>query len=187
MLFRSVVTKDGVTVAKEIEDKDPFRNVGVEMIKEASSKVNDLAGDGTTTVTVLAQAITAVGFKNVTAGANPISLKRGLDKGVEAVIAELSKMAKKISGKEEISQVATISTNNDKELGEMIGGVFEKIGKDGVLTVEEAKGFNDEVEYTEGMEFDNGYVSAYFVNDAETLETVMDNPYILLRDRKSVV
>lgn len=179
-----VVTKDGVTVAKEIEDKDPFRNVGVEMIKEASSKVNDLAGDGTTTVTVLAQAITAVGFKNVTAGANPISLKRGLDKGVEAVIAELSKMAKKISGKEEISQVATISTNNDKELGEMIGGVFEKIGKDGVLTVEEAKGFNDEVEYTEGMEFDNGYVSAYFVNDAETLETVMDNPYIFITDKK---
>lgn len=179
-----VVTKDGVTVAKEIEDKDPFKNVGVEMIKEASSKVNDLAGDGTTTVTVLAQAITAAGFKNVTAGANPISLKRGLDKGAEAVVAELSKMAKKISSKEEISQVATISTNNDKELGEMIGGVFEKIGKDGVLTVEEAKGFNDEVEYTEGMEFDNGYVSAYFVNDAESLETVMDNPYIFITDKK---
>ncbi len=179
-----VVTKDGVTVAKEIEDKDPFRNVGVEMIKEASSKVNDSAGDGTTTVTVLAQAIASVGFKNVSAGANPISLKRGLDKGTDSITKELSKMAKKISSKEEISQVATISTNNDKELGDMIGGVFEKVGKDGVITVEEAKGFNDEVEYTEGMEFDSGYVSAYFVNSPETLDTVMDNPYIFITDKK---
>ncbi|MGI5898101.1 MAG: chaperonin GroEL [Candidatus Dojkabacteria bacterium] len=179
-----VVTKDGVTVAKEIEEKDPFKNVGVEMIKEASSKVNDSAGDGTTTVTVLAQAIASVGFKNVSAGANPISLKRGLDKGTESITKELSKMSKPISSKEEISQVATISTNNDKELGDMIGGVFEKVGKDGVITVEEAKGFNDEVEYTEGMEFDSGYVSAYFVNNPETLETVMDNPYILITDKK---
>ncbi|HOV34419.1 MAG TPA: chaperonin GroEL [Candidatus Dojkabacteria bacterium] len=179
-----VITKDGVTVAKEIEDKDPFRNVGVEMIKEASNKVNDLAGDGTTTVTVLAQAIAAAGFKNVAAGANPISLKRGLDKGTEEIVKELSKMAKKISGKEEISQVATISTNNEKELGDMIGGVFEKVGKDGVITVEEAKGFNDEVEYTEGMEFENGYVSAYFINSPETLETIMDNPYIFITDKK---
>jgi chaperonin GroEL len=179
-----VITKDGVTVAKEIEDKDPFKNVGVEMIKEASNKVNDLAGDGTTTVTVLAQAIAAAGFKNVAAGANPISLKRGLDKGTEEIVKELSKMAKKISGKEEISQVATISTNNEKELGDMIGGVFEKVGKDGVITVEEAKGFNDEVEYTEGMEFENGYVSAYFINSPETLETIMDNPYIFITDKK---
>ncbi len=179
-----IVTKDGVTVAKEIEEKDPFKNVGVEMIKEASSKVNDLAGDGTTTVTVLAQAIVSSGFKNVAAGANPISLKRGLDKGTELILAELSKKAKKIAGKEEISQVATISTNNDKELGDMIGGIFEKVGKDGVITVEEAKGFDDEVEYTEGMEFDNGYVSAYFVNNSETLETVMDNPYIFITDKK---
>ncbi len=179
-----VVTKDGVTVAKEIEDKDPFKNVGVEMIKEASSRVNDLAGDGTTTVTVLAQAIASVGFKNVSAGANPIALKRGLDKGTELVLAELSKKAKKISEKEEISQVATISTNNDKELGEMIGGVFDKVGKDGVITVEEAKGFDDEVEYTEGMEFDNGYVSAYFVNSPETLEAVMENPYVFITDKK---
>lgn len=178
------ITKDGVTVAKEIEAKDPFRNVGVEMIKEASNRVNDLAGDGTTTVTVLAQAIANVGFKNVTAGANPISLKRGLDKGAELVSNELLKKAKKISSKEEIAQVATITTNNDKELGDMIGGVFEKVGKDGVITVEEAKGFNDEVEYTEGMEFDNGYVSAYFVNDAETQETSMDNPYIFITDKK---
>ena len=179
-----LVTKDGVTVAKEIEDKDPFKNVGVEMIKEASNRVNELAGDGTTTVTVLAQAIATAGFKNVAAGANPISLKRGLDKGVDVVLEELSKKSKKISTKEEISQVATISTNNDKELGDMIGGVFDKVGRDGVITVEEAKGFKDEVEYTEGMEFDNGYVSPYFVNNAETLETVMENPYIFITDKK---
>lgn len=179
-----VVTKDGVTVAKEIEEKDPFKNVGVEMIKEASSRVNDLAGDGTTTVTVLAQAIANVGFKNVTAGANPISLKRGLDKATDIVLEELSKKAKKISGKEEIAQVATISTNNDPVLGDMIAGVFEKVGKDGVITVEEAKGFKDEVEYTEGMEFDNGYVSPYFVTNAETLEAVMDNPYVFITDKK---
>jgi len=179
-----VVTKDGVTVAKEIEDKDPFKNVGVEMIKEASNKVNDVAGDGTTTVTVLAQAIASAGFKNVAAGSNPISLKRGLDKGTELIINELERTATKITSKEEISQVSTISANNDKELGDMIGGVFERVGKDGVITVEEAKGFKDEVEYTEGMEFDNGYVSAYFVNNAETLETVMDNPYIFITDKK---
>ena len=179
-----IITKDGVTVAKEIEDRDPFKNVGVEMIKEASSKVNDLAGDGTTTVAVLAQAIANLGFRNVSAGSNPIAVKRGVDKGVEMIVKELEKKAKKISGLEEISQVATISANNDKELGDMIGGVFEKVGKDGVITVEEAKGFDDEVEYTEGMEFDNGYVSAYFVNSAETLETVMDNPYIFITDKK---
>ena len=159
-----VVTKDGVTVAKEIEHKDPFKNVGVEMIKEASSKVNDTAGDGTTTVAVLAQAIATAGFRNVTAGSNPISIKRGLDKGVDAIVKELARTAKKISSKEEVAQVATISSNNDKELGEMIGEVFDKVGKDGVITVEEAKGFVDEVEYTEGMEFDKGYASAYFVN-----------------------
>jgi chaperonin GroEL len=179
-----VITKDGVTVAKEIEDKDPFKNVGVEMIKEASSKVSDVAGDGTTTVTVLAQAITASGFRNVAAGSNPISLKRGLDKGVEIIVEELKKMSKKITDKEEISQVATISTNNEKELGDMIGGVFEKVGGDGVITVEEAKGFKDEVEYTEGMEFDNGYVSPYFVTNSETLEAVMENPYIFITDKK---
>ena len=179
-----VITKDGVTVAKEISEKDPFKNVGVEMIKEASNRVNDLAGDGTTTVAVLAQAIANAGFRNVSAGANPIAIKRGIDKGVELVEKELKKSAKKISKKEEISQVATISTNNDKELGDMIGGVFDKVGKDGVITVEEAKGFADEVEYTEGMEFDNGYVSAYFVTDRETLEANMENPYIFVTDKK---
>jgi chaperonin GroEL len=179
-----VVTKDGVTVAKEIEEKDPFKNVGVEMIKEAASQVNDVAGDGTTTVTVLAQAIAAAGFRNVAAGSNPISLKRGLDHGVELVVNELKKVSKRISNKEEIAQVATISTNNDKELGDMIGGVFDKVGGEGVITVEEAKGFKDEVEYTEGMEFDNGYVSPYFVTNPETLETVMENPYIFVTDKK---
>lgn len=179
-----VVTKDGVTVAKEIEDKDPFKNVGVEMMKEASRRVNDLAGDGTTTVIVLAQAIANAGFRNVTAGSNPIALKRGLDKGVDIVVAALQKSAKKISGKEEISQVATISSNNDKELGKMIGDVFNKVGKDGVITVEEAKGFLDEIEYTEGMQFDQGYVSSYFITDAETQETVMENPYIFVTDKK---
>ena len=179
-----VITKDGVTVAKEIEDKDAFKNVGVEMIKEAASQVNDVAGDGTTTVTVLAQAIASAGFRNVAAGSNPISLKRGLDHGTNLVVKELKKQAKKISTKEEISQVATISTNNDKELGEMVGGVFDKVGGEGVITVEEAKGFDDEVEYTEGMEFDNGYVSPYFVTNAETLETVMENPYIFITDKK---
>jgi chaperonin GroEL len=154
------------------------------MLKEAARKVNDTAGDGTTTVTVLAQAIANAGFKNVTAGANPISLKRGLDKAVDIVVEELVKSSKKIKTQEEISQVATISSNNDKELGDMIGKVFEKIGKDGVITVEEAKGFDDEVEYTEGMQFDQGYVSAYFVTDPETLEAVMDNPYIFVTDKK---
>lgn len=179
-----VVTKDGVTVAKEIEDKDPFKNVGVEMIKEAASQVNDVAGDGTTTVTVLAQAIASAGFRNVAAGSNPISLKRGLDHGAELIVKELERTSKKISNKEEIAQVATISTNNDKELGDMIGGVFDKVGREGVITVEEAKGFKDEVEYTEGMEFDNGYVSPYFVTNSETLETVMENPYIFVTDKK---
>lgn len=179
-----VVTKDGVTVAKEIEDKDPFKNVGVEMIKEAAKKVNDLAGDGTTTVTVLAQAIANSGFRNVAAGSNPIALKRGLDKAVDMVVDELVNSSKEIKNQEEISQVATISSNNDKELGDMIGKVFEKVGKDGVVTVEEAKGFDDEVEYTEGMQFDQGYVSAYFVTDSETLESVMDNPYIFVTDKK---
>ena len=179
-----VITKDGVTVAKEIELEDSFENVGVEMIKEAANRTNDMAGDGTTTVAVIAQAIANAGFRNVTAGANPISLKRGLDKGVDIVVKELIKSAKKINGKEEISQIATISANNDKELGDMIGDVFDKIGKDGVVTVEEAKGFEDEVAYTEGMQFDKGYVSPYFVNDQDTLEAIMENPYILVTDKK---
>ncbi|MFA7628376.1 MAG: chaperonin GroEL, partial [Candidatus Dojkabacteria bacterium] len=179
-----VVTKDGVTVAKEIEDKDPFKNVGVEMIKEAASNVSEVAGDGTTTVTVLAQAIVSAGFRNVAAGSNPISLKRGLDHGAELVVRELKKASKKISNREELAQVSTISTNNDKELGEIIVEALDKVGVEGVITVEEGKSFKDEIEHTEGMEFDNGYVSPYFVTNSETLETVMENPYIFVTDKK---
>lgn len=179
-----VITKDGVTVAKEIDLEDPFMNVGAEMIKEAASKTADIAGDGTTTATVLAQAIASAGLRNVTAGANPIALKRGIDKGVEAVVVYLQKNARQISSKEEIAQVATISANNDKELGNLIATVFDKVGKDGVITIEEAQGFDDEVVYTEGMEFDRGYVSPYFVTNAETLEAQLDNPYILITDKK---
>ncbi|MCA9376831.1 chaperonin GroEL [Candidatus Nomurabacteria bacterium] len=178
------VTKDGVTVAKEIELSDPYANIGVEMIKEAASKTADNAGDGTTTATVIAQAIAREGLRVVAAGSNPIALKRGIDKGVEEVVKHLLGNAKKISTKEEIAQAATISANNDAHLGELIASVFDKVGKDGVITVEEAKGFVDEVEYTEGMQFDRGYVSPYFVTDAESLEAVMDNPYILITDKK---
>lgn len=178
------ITKDGVTVAKEIELEDPFMNVGAEMIKSAADKTNTLAGDGTTTATVLAQAMTTLGLRYVSAGGNPIAIKRGVDKGVEAVVEHLKKSAKQISSKDEIAQVATISANNDKTLGDMIAEVFDKIGKDGVLTVEEAKGFEDEIEYTTGYQFDRGYVSAYFVNNNESLEAVMDNPYIFITDKK---
>lgn len=178
------ITKDGVTVAKEIELEDPFMNVGAEMIKSAADKTNTLAGDGTTTATVLAQAMTTLGLRYVSAGGNPIAIKRGIDKGVEAVVEHLKKSAKQISSKDEIAQVATISANNDKALGDMIAEVFDKIGKDGVLTVEEAKGFEDEIEYTSGYQFDRGYVSAYFVNNSESLEAVMENPYIFITDKK---
>lgn len=178
------VTKDGVTVAKEIELSDAFENIGVQLIKEAASKTADKAGDGTTTATVLAQAVSREGLRMVAAGANPIALKRGMDKGVEEVLKYLEKDAKKISTKEEIAQAATISANNDSHLGELIAQVFDKVGKDGVITVEEAKGFEDEVEYTEGMQFDRGYVSPYFVNDPENLQVVMDNPYIFITDKK---
>lgn len=179
-----IITKDGVTVAKEIELEDPFMNVGAEMIKGAADKTNNLAGDGTTTATVIAQAMANLGLRNVSAGGNPIAIKRGIDKGVEAIVEYLKKNAKKISKKDQIAQVATISANNDASLGNMIAEVFDKIGKDGVLTVEEAKGFLDEVIYTTGYQFDRGYVSAYFVNDAENQETTMDNPYILITDKK---
>lgn len=179
-----VVTKDGVTVAKEIELKDPYEAVGAEMVKMAASKANDVAGDGTTTATVLAQAIANDGLRNVTAGANPIALKRGIDKGVQVIIESMSKKAKKITTSEEIKQIATISANNDVELGETIANIFDKVGKDGVITVDDAKGFETEVLYTEGMEFDRGYVSPYFVTNAETLETVHENPYILITDMK---
>lgn len=179
-----VVTKDGVTVAKEIELEDPFMHIGAEMIKEAASKTADMAGDGTTTATVLAQAICTEGLRNVTAGANPIALKRGIDKGVDAIVKNLQKRAKKISSKEEIAQVATLSSNNDEKLGNLIADVFEKVGKDGVITIEEAQGFEDEIVYTEGMEFDRGYLSPYFVTNTETLEAELENPYIFITDKK---
>ncbi|HRI06096.1 MAG TPA: chaperonin GroEL [Candidatus Dojkabacteria bacterium] len=179
-----VVTKDGVTVANEIELADPFMNLGAQMIKGAADNTNKLAGDGTTTATVLAQAIAGLGLRNVAAGANPIAVKRGIDKGVEAVVEDLKKTAKTISTKEEIANVATISANNDATLGKMIAEVFDEIGKDGVLTIEQANGFDDEIEYTQGYQFDRGYVSAYFVTNSESLEAVMENPYILITDKK---
>ena len=179
-----VITKDGVTVAKEIELDEPVQKIGAEMIKEAASNTADIAGDGTTTATVLAQSIASHGLKNVTAGANPIALKRGIDKGVDAVVKHIESRAKQISTKEEIAQVATISTNNDTELGNLIADVFDKVGKDGVITVEEAQGFENEVDYTEGMEFDRGYVSPYFVTNSETLESELENPYIFITDKK---
>ncbi|MCA9375050.1 chaperonin GroEL, partial [Candidatus Dojkabacteria bacterium] len=179
-----VVTKDGVTVAREIESEDPFMNLGVQILRDAATKTADNAGDGTTTATVIAQGVVREGLRNVTAGANPTSLKRGIDKGVEEVVAYLKKNAKQISSKEEIQQVATISANNDPALGELISNVFDKVGKDGVVTVEEASGFYDEIEYTKGMQFDRGYVSAYFVTNTDTLEAELENPYILVTDKK---
>ena len=178
-----VVTKDGVTVANEIELQDPFMNLGAQMIKSAAELSNKSAGDGTTTATVLAQAITTVGLRNVAAGANPIAVKRGIDKGVEAVLKYLKDNAKTISTKEDIAHVATISANSDAKLGNMIAEVFSKIGKDGVLTIEEAKGFQDEIEYTQGYKFDRGYVSAYFVTNPDTQESVMDSAYIFVTDK----
>ncbi|KKR05555.1 MAG: 60 kDa chaperonin [candidate division WS6 bacterium GW2011_GWF2_39_15] len=179
-----VVTKDGVTVANEIELADPFMNLGAQMIKSAAENTNKLAGDGTTTATVLAQDIVERGLRNVAAGGNPIAIKRGIDKGVDAVVDHLKKSAKQISTKEEIANVATISANNDSALGSMIAEVFDKTGKDGVITIEEARGFEDEIEYTQGYQFDRGYVSAYFVTNSDSLESVMDNPYIFITDKK---
>jgi chaperonin GroEL len=178
------ITKDGVTVAKEIELEDRFENMGAQMVREVASKTSDVAGDGTTTATVLAQAIFREGIKNVTAGANPMALKRGIDKAVEAVIAEIKKLSKPTKGKKEISQVASISANNDKTIGDLIADAMEKVGKDGVITVEEAKGVETTLEVVEGMQFDRGYISPYFVTDPERMEAVIENPYILLHEKK---
>jgi chaperonin GroEL len=178
------VTKDGVTVAKEIELKDPIENMGAQLVKEVASKTADAAGDGTTTATVLAQAIFAHGIKNVAAGANPMDLKRGIDKAVAAVVESLAKQSKNIKGSQEITQVATISSNNDEEIGKMIATAMEKVGKDGVITVEEAKGTETEVKTVEGMQFDRGYLSPYFVTNTEKMEADLDNPYILIYDKK---
>ncbi|MBY0436221.1 MAG: chaperonin GroEL, partial [Cyclobacteriaceae bacterium] len=178
------VTKDGVSVAKEIELKDAIENIGAQLVKEVASKTADAAGDGTTTATVLAQSIYAHGIKNVAAGANPMDLKRGIDKAVEAVVENLQKQSKNIKGSQEITQVATISSNNDVEIGKMIATAMDKVGKDGVITVEEAKGTETEVKTVEGMQFDRGYLSPYFVTNTEKMEADLDSPYILIYDKK---
>src|SRR5690349_2103076 len=178
------VTKDGVTVAKEIELTDPLENMGAQMVKEVATKTSDLAGDGTTTATVLAQAIFREGLKNVTAGANPMAIKRGVDKAVAAITEELKKISVPTSGKKEIAQVGTISANNDTEIGNLIAEAMEKVGKDGVITVEEARGLETDLNTVEGMQFDRGYVSPYFVTDPEKMEAVLDDPYILIHDKK---
>ncbi|MBP2648232.1 MAG: 60 kDa chaperonin [Gemmatimonadetes bacterium] len=178
------VTKDGVTVAKEVELSDPIENMGAQMVKEVATKTSDLAGDGTTTATVLAQAIFREGLKNVTAGANPMELKRGIEKAVDIIVAELKAMSVPSAGKKEIAQVGSISANNDKEIGNLIADAMEKVGKDGVITVEEAKGLETTLETVEGMQFDRGYLSPYFVTDPEKMEAVLDDPYILIHDKK---
>ncbi|MGB5459761.1 MAG: chaperonin GroEL [Eudoraea sp.] len=180
-----IVTKDGVTVAKEIELADALENMGAQMVKEVASKTNDLAGDGTTTATVLAQAIVKEGLKNVAAGANPMDLKRGIDKAVDAIVENLAKQAKKVGdSSEKIKQVATISSNNDETIGELIAQAFGKVGKEGVITVEEAKGTDTYVDVVEGMQFDRGYLSPYFVTDSDKMIASLENPYILLFDKK---
>jgi chaperonin GroEL len=178
------ITKDGISVAKEIELKDPVENLGAQLIKEVASKTADGAGDGTTTATVLAQSIFSAGIKNVAAGANPMDLKRGIDKAIEAVVESLKQNSRKISNSKEIEQVATISANNDNKIGKMIADAMDKVGKDGVITVEEAKGTETEVKVVEGMEFDRGYLSPYFVTNTEKMEAELGNAYILICDKK---
>ncbi|WP_372793112.1 chaperonin GroEL [Lutibacter sp.] len=180
-----VITKDGVTVAKEIELEDPLENMGAQMVKEVASRTNDLAGDGTTTATVLAQAIVKEGLKNVAAGANPLDLKRGIDKAVEAIVKNLREQSQEVGNKsDKIKQVASISSNNDETIGDLIAQAFEKVGKEGVITVEEAKGTSTYVDIVEGMQFDRGYLSPYFVTNADKMLTDLENPYILLFDKK---
>jgi chaperonin GroEL len=177
------VTHDGVTVAKEIELKDPFENMGAQLLKEAATKTNDVAGDGTTTATVLAQSIVHEGLKNVAAGANPMQIKRGLEMATEAVVGCIQSMSTPVADKQEIANIASISAA-DKEIGDLIASVMDKVGKDGVVTVEESKGLDFETEYVEGMQFDRGYISAYFITNVEAMEAVLENPYILLYDKR---
>ena len=178
------ITKDGVSVAREIELGDTVENMGAQLVKEVASKTADEAGDGTTTATVLAYSIFKEGLRNITAGANPIEVKRGMDKAANAIIDELKKIAKEVKDKKEIAQVASISANNDSKIGDLIAEAMDKVGKDGVITVEEAKGIIDELEVVEGMQFDRGYLSPYFITDTEKMEAVLENPYILLTDKK---
>jgi chaperonin GroEL len=178
------VTKDGVTVAKEVELSDPLENMGAQMVKEVATKTSDIAGDGTTTATVLAQAIFREGLKNVTAGANPMAIRRGIDTAVAAVVEELKKISIPTSGKKEIAQVGTISANNDKEIGDLISEAMEKVGKDGVITVEEARGLDTTLETVDGMQFDRGYLSPYFVTDPDKMEAVLEDALVLIHDKK---
>ena len=178
------ITKDGVTVAKEIELEDPYENMGAQLVREVASKTSDIAGDGTTTATVLAEAIYKEGLRNVTAGANPTSLQRGIMKAVDAVVDELKKISKKVSDRTEIAQVATVSSNWDKTIGDIIADAMDKVGKDGTITVEEAKSIDTTLDVVEGMQFDKGYLSPYFVTNAEAMEAVLDNPYILIYEKK---
>ncbi len=178
------ITKDGVTVAKEIELEDPYENMGAQLVREVASKTSDIAGDGTTTATVLAESIYKEGLRNVTAGANPTSLQRGIMKGVDAIVEELKKISKKVSDRTEIAQVATVSANWDKTIGEIIADAMDKVGKDGTITVEEAKSIETTLDVVEGMQFDKGYLSPYFVTNAEAMEAVLENPYILIHEKK---
>src|ERR1700677_2031055 len=179
-----LITKDGVTVAKEIELENKFENMGAQMVKEVASKTNDDAGDGTTTATVLAQAIYREGVKIVTAGHNPMLVKRGIDKAVDVIRKELTTLAKPVKNPKEVSQVGTVSANNDSEIGEMLSKAMEKVGKEGVITVEESKTAQTEMDVVEGMQFDRGYLSPYFITNAERMETVLENAYILIHDKK---
>ena len=178
------ITKDGVTVAKEIELEDPYENMGAQLVREVASKTSDIAGDGTTTATVLAESIYKEGLRNVTAGANPTSLQRGIMKGVDAIVEELKKISKKVSDRTEIAQVATVSANWDKTIGEIIADAMDKVGKDGTITVEEAKSIETTLDVVEGMQFDKGYLSPYFVTNAEAMEAALENPYILIHEKK---
>ena len=177
------ITNDGVTIAREIDLEDVFENQGAQLVREVATKTNDIAGDGTTTATLLAQAIVREGLKNVAAGANPLAIKRGIERAVDAAVAEIKNLSKEISGKEDIARVATISAN-DREIGDVIADAIEKVGKDGVVNVEESQTFGMELEFTEGMQFDKGYISPYFVTDAERMEAVLEDPYILIANRK---
>jgi chaperonin GroEL len=178
------ITNDGVTIAKDIELEDPFENIGAQLAKEIASKTNDIAGDGTTTATVLGQAIVHEGLKNVAAGANPMALKRGIEQAAAAIVAQVKTNSIKVTNRDQMSQVAAISANNDPEIGDLIAEVMEKVGKDGVITVEESKGIKTETEFVEGMNFDRGYISPYFVTNAERMEAVIDDPYVLITDKK---
>src|SRR5450432_2675333 len=178
------ITKDGVTVAKEIELEDKFENMGAQMVREVASKTNDLAGDGTTTATVLAQAIVKEGSKSVAAGMNPMDLKRGIDLAVEAIVNDLKAHAKKVTSNDEIAQIGTISANGDTEIGRFLAQAMQKVGNEGVITVEEAKSLDTELEVVEGMQFDRGYLSAYFITNADKMDAVLEEPYILICEKK---